>query len=486
MRKVSTRILLIAISFLFLYQGNATMDISVRSAVFKGESAPYLEVYLYVIGSTVQNISSDTNYWQTAVDFVITLEKPDSSISAFDKFTLRSPQSEGPGNFMDIKRFGLLPGHYILRVIAQDEGSPNAVFEFTDEIQIHYENELIEISDIQLLSAFHKSDEKTPFVKNGLYLEPAAFHFYPGNLQILPFYLEVYNPSGQSFKAAYLRYAIYQKRVSGDSLVMQKFKKLDELKVQAFLLQLPIDALESGNYDLVVELRNQEKLLIDVAYSSFQRSNPKIDLVRQIDRNKGFENSFASEMDPEKLRFYLKAIAPLVKGLQSSILEEILLSRDTLAQRYFLYNHFVEISPGDPEFAFTQYMAVAEAVDRAYRSNVGYGFETDRGIIFLKYGKPTEIVEVEDEPSAPPYEIWFYNSLEESRQFNIKFLFYNPSLAHNDFILLHSNCRGERYNPRWEVELYGNAPNEQVGNSSASTQMQENYRRNARKIWDEL
>ena len=131
-------------------------------------------------------------------------------------------------------------------------------------------------------------------------------------------------------------------------------------------------------------------------------------------------------------------------------------------------------------------MDVAKAVDKTYYSTVGYGFQTDRGYIFLKYGKPTNVLTVDDELDAPPYEIWFYNNLPVTSQTNVRFLFYNPSLAHNDFQLLHSTCLGEKSNLRWEVELYKSVPKEKEGNSTDATTVGPNWNRNARKYFEEF
>ena len=69
-------------------------------------------------------------------------------------------------------------------------------------------------------------------------------------------------------------------------------------------------------------------------------------------------------------------------------------------------------------------------------------------------------------------------------QSNVKFIFYNPSLAAGDYILLHSTARGEVFNPRWEVELYRNAPGELQGNNYIDgTQMMDNFSRNARRVF---
>ena len=74
-------------------------------------------------------------------------------------------------------------------------------------------------------------------------------------------------------------------------------------------------------------------------------------------------------------------------------------------------------------------MKVAEKVDLYFKSGFGYGFETDRGYTYLKYGPPADIVTVEDEPSAPPYEIWVYYDFPMTSQSNVKFLFYNPIIV---------------------------------------------------------
>lgn len=99
-------------------------------------------------------------------------------------------------------------------------------------------------------------------------------------------------------------------------------------------------------------------------------------------------------------------------------------------------------------------MEVAKAVDKNYKSGLGYGFETDRGLIFMKYGKPSDMVNIQDDPSSAPYEVWLYYDIPKLNQSNVKFLFYNPFLDGVDYRLLQSNARGEVRNPNWKKELY--------------------------------
>lgn len=131
-------------------------------------------------------------------------------------------------------------------------------------------------------------------------------------------------------------------------------------------------------------------------------------------------------------------------------------------------------------------MEVAKAVDKMYDGGFGYGFESDRGFIYMKYGRPDDMVMVDNDPSAPPYEIWIYNDFPKTKQTNVKFLFYEPNLG-TDYELLHSNARGEINNPQWQIELYKNAPNEiQGSNYIDATQMQGNFNRRASQYFNDF
>ena len=95
----------------------------------------------------------------------------------------------------------------------------------------------------------------------------------------------------------------------------------------------------------------------------------------------------------------------------------------------------------------------------------------------MKYGQPDDTQRQEEEPSAPPYEVWVYYDFPQTHQSNVKFIFYNPSLAPGDFVLLHSNAIGEINNPNWQAELYRDA-NENIGNGS--------FNRNANRIFNDF
>ena len=121
---------------------------------------------------------------------------------------------------------------------------------------------------------------------------------------------------------------------------------------------------------------------------------------------------------------------------------------------------------------------------KKFNSGFRHGFETDRGYYYLKYGQPDDIELRDTEPSAPPYEVWVYYEFPTTNQNNVKFVFYNPSLAPGDFELLHSTAIGERNNPTWQRDLYREVPNE-INSSDffGDDGMLDNFNRNADRVF---
>ena len=101
-------------------------------------------------------------------------------------------------------------------------------------------------------------------------------------------------------------------------------------------------------------------------------------------------------------------------------------------------------------------MTLVKELDDKYSSHIQKGHATDRGRIYLKYGKPDDFVSRETEAGSSPYEIWTYNKISETQGVG-KFIFYSPSLGANDYELLHSTVRTERQDPQWQRKIYKNA-----------------------------
>ncbi len=465
------------------------LDASISYATFKGQETNYIEVYLYFIGETVEFVQATDSTVQAALDVVILFRQKDQ-IVRYDKYRLNSPEFNSASNFVDLKRYSLENGNYEIEVSVEDANQAGNAGHFQESFVMDYQDDRLELSNIELLASLNPLElgqEEHPLAKNGYYFEPLPFNFYGRGTNTLIFYAELYNSDkavGEDFLVSFF---IDDADTPGrDEAIQMTYKRRSPEAIGVLVYQMDISTLPSGNYNLIVEIRSRTKELLKTQSVLFQRSNPYLSVDQQaIAPEASLDSEFVAELSDDELRYSLKAIYMQLDKEDGEMLNTLIREKKRKAMQLYLYNFWAVQNPGDPEASYKAYMEVARKIDERYRSGFGYGFETDRGYVFMKYGAPNDIVTVEDEPSAPPYEIWFYYAFPSTNQNNVKFLFYNPSLATNGHRLLHSTARGELNNPRWEVELYRNAPNEiDGGDYIEGTRMQRNINRQARRLFE--
>lgn len=460
-----------------------SINIEVNNYSFYGKQG-YTEIYLRVDGNSVlwKEVSG---HQSAAVEIILFISEKNGNIVGYDKFTLTTV-SDSITDFLEVKRFGLQSGEYLIKVEAHDTHDQNNKIEIEQKLLIQRSTEPFTISDILPLSKVKKDTSSLSLVKNGFYMEPLPYHYSNPDQSQLDFYFEVYQNqaiSGDHF----IQYSIMEGNLQNINAkpLMSKYKKLASHEVVPELLSLPMQALKSGDYHLTINIINKEKQILSSKSTDIFRSNPEADIAFLETFNQTAEHSFVQNISADAMDYTLKAHLPITDQHQVSTLSELMKTNRIKSQRQFIYQLWKSKSPTNPADAYKGYMEVAAAVDKKFYSNVGYGFQSDRGHIFLKYGKPSNVISVDTEVDAPPYEIWYYNNLPQTRQTNVRFLFYNPTLAHNDFRLLHSTCLGEKVFPAWEVELYKSVPMERQGNTVDATQVGENWNRNARRYFNE-
>lgn len=460
------------------------IDASVSFATFKNAAQPYVEIYTHILGNSITYTTEDSLKYQANVEITIVFRQ-DTKIVLADKFNLLSNKKT---DIVDLKRYVLNNGIYDLEVTLNDNYKEGNQATYKNGVAVKYENnQILQQSDIQLVaSSGLAEDRKHPFAKNRFLLEPLPYHFYGKNSQQLFFYNEVYAPEIEG--SLQLRYFIQSQSKADDRILNIKHKERKAKPLMPLLLMIDIRDLPSGNYDLILEIRDENKELLSQKSVFFQRSNPALaSVIENTLQEAQVEERFTQNLDIEQLEYSLLALIPIIPINLSERLGYVLKESQIEQQRNFLYAYWVKRNPQNTAFAYEQYMKVVRAVDKTFKSGFRHGFETDRGYRYLKYGQPDDIVNVQDDPVAPPYEIWSYNDFPMTGQNNIRFLFYNPSLAGGDYILLHSNAIGELNNPQWEVELYRDAPTEVEGDDYFSaTQIRSNNGRRARQLMEDF
>ncbi len=471
--------------FLGMSASLLALDASVSYATFNSPSQSYIEIYLHISGRTVDFQSVSDSTIQASVEVVI-LFKQGEEIVKFDKYALSSPVAERPLDFIDMKRYGLQDGKYKLVVAIKDLNRPENAKEFQTDIQFDYSGDGLQQSGLQLLASFERAEENPDnmFIKNGILMEPLPYNFYGRYASSLIFYNEVYNADqaiGEDFLVSYF---IEKLENNSKETVMIGHKRQKPQPIIPLLVQMDISQLPSGNYNLAVEVRNRSKELLSKKRIFFQRSNPLIEEESVAMAEVDLEEEFVNKLNAEQLEYSLRALTPRMPTGDVEMVNTLMRKDNLEGQRLYLFSYWAKESPNNPEFAYRKYMEVAEAVDEKFNSGFRHGFETDRGYVYLKYGQPDDVEMRDTEPSAPPYEVWSYNQMPRTNQNNVRFIFYNPSLAPGGFLLLHSDVIGERNNPQWMQELYRDAPNEIQGSDYfEGNDMMDNFNRNANRVF---
>ncbi len=472
---------------LFALPGLAhALDAGISYAVYATPDQSYVEVNLEVAASTINFITVDSNHLKGGVEVMMLIKKGDM-VAAYEKYLLNSPLVKFPQSLLDVKRMQVPAGEYVLEVRVQDlnDSLNNKIIQ---QPLVVAAPKSIYLSEVQFLRGFKADESNNPFTKNGYFMKPLPFAFYDKSLKKLAFYAEVYHADKSIRDGEYLvRYFIQEEKGNGiKTLISSGSQQKKPSAIDALLVQMDISKLESGNYSLTVELRDKTNQLLATRTMAFQRSNPLFKIDESLITDEMVAQQFVENLDEKALRYALRALGTMVTGTESETLKNALASDDLKQMRFYLYRHFVRQDANKPEEAYQSFIQVANAADKKFKSGFRYGFESDRGRAYMRFGLPNDVIHVEDDPAAPPYEIWVYENFPSTNQKNVKFLFYNPSLAGEDYITLHSTARGEINNPRWERVLYARNAGEQYDgdNTQDATTMQRNVNRNARVYFE--
>jgi GWxTD domain-containing protein len=461
------------------------LDVSVNHTAYKGNAENYMELHLYFVGRTMKQMQIDSINSQGSVEVTV-LFKQGEKIAKYDKFNVKSPASLDPIDFFEMRRYAIENGVYDLEVSFKDTYANDAPKQYKSQIIIDFDNINLRQSDIQLLSYYRADNTDSKYVRNGYYLETLPFQYYDRNFPTLSFYSETYNADkviGEDFLFSFSIEKLFANNTDKPILIGHKRQKATPFI--ANLINMDISQLESGNYKLVTTIRNRNNDLLSQKETFFQRSNPLLNIPLDTLSTDAIEKEFVGQMTPQQLRYALKAIAMNVPQDDSNVLTELIKKEEPAAQKRYLFTYWAKKNAVMPEQAYDEYMMIAKAVDKMYNNGFGYGFESDRGRIYMKYGRPDDIITVENEMNAPPYEVWVFYKLDKTQQTNVKFLFFNPDLIVNGYRLLHSTCRGELNNPRWKHDLYRSVPNQLIGNNVDGRDVQGGFNRRAEQIFND-
>lgn len=462
------------------------------------QQQPYIETYLQFDAWTMQFDELGPGQYRAQAEVAIVLSQHDS-VCYVKKYDLGSPTVASLDvldfSFLDVQRFSVGNGIYDLTLSLRDKGTDAPASTVREKLIVNYDNRKPMMSSLQLMAKATPTVQENILSRGGYDMEPYVSDFMPEQVNQLNYYYEVYNINQEIGSQPFLSVAYVEDLQTGRHYegLQQVSRKYASQSVPVYG-SLDISQLPSGNYNLVVELRNRDNQTMLYKKTTFYRSNPGVKGKEVSDYAATFAGRYNDE---DQLNTYLDALYPVASPNEISVARE-LVKRPALDEKQaFLYRFWQARNPLDPEGEWLKYKERIDYVQAHFSYPRTRGIQTDRGRVYLQYGPPDFVRDEKNYVSANrlgsnndqapalivlgnapekdpvvysgtsqghvfylPYQLWRYNKLDTDDP-NRVFLFWDEHRS-GYYTLLNSNARGEVQDPGWERRLCRQQLNEGV------------------------
>lgn len=442
------------------------------------DDSPYIETYLDYDAWNLRFVKKEDGKYRATVETLLLVTRDDSIVFA-KKYELNSPAiddtTKNKFNFLDVQRFTLKNGIYTLRMELRDKAYPaDKPVTISQKVLINYDRHP-QLSSVQMMASMKPTVTQNILSRGGYDMEPYVNDYLPASVKKIYYYYEVYNINREIFKAEFMTLAFIEQQETGRK--MQGFQQIQKQKGDNMVPVaggLDIGTLPSGNYNLVVEVRNKRNDLMLFQKVPFMRSNPAV----AADTTINPLVTFAGDIEDENtLNYYLSALYPIASPVENGFIEEYTQKPGFIGEKQrFLYKFWVARNPMDPRGEWRKYKDRMDYVAANFSYPKTPGYLTDRGRVYLQYGPPdfirdeknfvsvrymgsgtdwqaksTKLEQATGQIFYLPYQIWRYNYIMGDDP-NRCFLFWDE-MRSGYYKLLHSNAKGEVNMPLWERML---------------------------------
>lgn len=428
---------------------------------------PYLELY-WEIDPTSISYQQQDSVWSGSIETSLTLSNETDTIHT-DIYLLRTSPAAKEALYskkiLELKRITVPPGNIQLQLTLKDRHT-GTTYEFSEQVTVDTVALRPFFSDIQLVDTLIAAlgYEQHIFYRNGYLQFPISGNFIDDHRNRIRYYAELYQTPLLSAEEILIR-KVFISRKELEAPVHELIHTDTLVQTQPVLTEgfLSTATLPSGNYYLNMTLENGSgtRLAYQQVFFQLINTHPEAPVARPVadstKEDKGpvylnLQKTFVAKYTMPQVRAILKMLLPVASQPEKKTIHDFIRKPDDMYSRYFIYNFWLSRNKSNPEKSWKAYAEQVKEVNKLFGSRSRPGYETDRGMIYLKYGKPTERIIVLNEQGTLPYEIWQYNVMEY--QANGIFLFYLAGLMANDFQLLHTTVSGEMRNRTWRNSLY--------------------------------
>jgi len=359
--------------------------------------------------------------------------------------------SELNRNLIGLLGFRLDSGSYIAVITGSDANNSANFRTITEKILVRpFIKTNISLSDIQLASNVLPGSENTSsiFYKNTYEITPLPAAVCGENQPMLFYYTEIYNiQSSLTENDLKLDELVFN---SKGQLVSSKSKRINKsVDSRVEVGRLNVYKYSTDTYTLIIDVVDS---LANYGVSSSKKFfvyNPSVLPVDtlQVTVSPVLSTTFGAMSEEELDDLFLKS-----KYIASEIEINRYESLTTVdAKREFMFTFWKardENQSDDKNQYYQDYLSRIAEANAKYSAAKKDGWKTDRGRVFLIYGKPSEIERYPNQIETKPYEIWKYESLDGG----VVFVFGDIT-GYNDYQLLTSTKRGEMRDDNWQRRI---------------------------------
>jgi GWxTD domain-containing protein len=418
------------------------------SAVNQGKDQPYIEFYFDFDGKSLKSFQQEDSQFIGA-EILITLSK-NNEIIGYKKIKALFPWQTAEDqrqNCSALERIPVENGDLQMTIEMSDLGQPEQKKSvLTDVIQVINLNKGAFVSDIVWVKASIPTKEPNAFTKGAVDILPLISDTRFSDENEIEFYAELYNTDlyfkEDPFIVQYSIFDIKNNIVPG----LSRIKRESGKSVIPILGKLDITALPEGEYIFKLEIKDKTNQIVSSKERKFFRKNNQQNegnaaLVVDLTFVQQFQDSIA-------LLEHIRSLTPIAQGNEKNIIADALPAYSLKQMQGFMYQFWYKRSPISPELAWNDYKKEVAACQTDFATAIKKGWETDRGRVYLQYGKPSTRVIRNNDPDYWPFEIWHYYQTNNNLH-NKRLLFYNTTL-NGDFELLHSDIPNEVTNFDWK------------------------------------
>ena len=427
-------------------------------AAFRASSGfDYLEVYSAIYRSQLKFVNDSTRHFRANFKIEIDVAKGDSVLfrDAVRKVTYADSMAQvsETQRLPDVSRVYIRPGKYNLKVTVRDLNNDRfGTIEMPAQIN-PFSADSMDVSDIEFASLIQKNDKPNMYTKNGYQVIPNPGALYGQGAPILYFYSEIYNMKKEAKPDSYqVRYQVLDR----DGKIVREFNPITRQKPGSSAVEVGgvnIITLPSGSYffrliasDLGTGQKSYSmKKFYVYRRSDFAKQEKKERLkISQLSR---FLNSpeyqVYDEMTAKQLDAEFNGASYMATGQEKKVYKNL----DLPGKREFMKKFWIrrDQDPTTIKNEFRQDYLQRLAYVNSHFGSGKPGWRSDRGRVYLMYGKPNEIERYPNSSETRAYEIWHYYHIQGGVDF-----YFVDVRGFGDYQLVHSTARNELQDNNWQ------------------------------------